>query len=489
MKPKSLVILFSLLPCLAFAGGIDDRINADLSRRGITPSVQSDPARLVRRYYLVTTDRLPTESQVRQFIARPDKVALVDSLLASDGFVRKQVLKWGDLFRIKSEFPSCMWPNAVQAFNKWMTEEFRANTPYNEFIAKILTSTGSNFRVPQTNFFRAGSDRSPAKFTSDIALIFLGRRQSPSGWEPFFSQIKFKGTKEWKEEILCLDIDAEPLQAELGGRTVVLQEGTDYRIPFVKWLTASDNRELARAFANRLWFWLTGTGIISPVDDIEGRTPTCQALLDYLTDSFIASGFDVRRLAREILLSDAFSRSTITNATNAGDNTGFSHYIQTRLTSEQICDGLCDITGVFDKYSSRAPEPFTNFPISTHANEVCDGTITTTQLDIFGRPSRDVALESARDNSVNAKQILYLLNSTDIQEKLRTSPVLAKLSGISDTGEMINAIYLRVLARPATKEEVSAVNRWAASCGAGRRKLAESLTWALINTDEFLFMN
>lgn len=490
MRPVFFIFLLLLLPLHAKAGEIDRIAETYLAGKGIPASGRSDAARLARRYYLTVTDRIPTVEQAEAFIKNPDREALVDSLLASDGFVRKLVLKWGDLLRIKSEFPSCMWPNAVQAFNKWLTEEFRANTPYDEFVRHLLVCSGSNFRVPQTNFYRAGSDRTAAKFTSDVALLFLGQRSAPAEWLPFFCQVKFKSSKEWKEEILCLDIDAVPdsFKQTLGSDSVTLQPDTDFRIPFAEWLTSRNNRDFARAFANRFWFWMTGCAIIDPVDDIAGREPSCPALLDYLTDSFIASGFNVRSLAREILLSDVFCRSTLSVPGNISDRSGLSHFRQTRITAEQLCDAICDITEVHDLYSSRAPEPFTNFPPGTHINEVCDGTITTPQLDIFGRPSRDMALENSRDNSVNAKQILYLLNSTTIQDKLTKSPYLKSLN-IYALRSTIDTIYLRVLSRHASREETDAFLKWTSTTGEDGRKNIESLVWALLNTDEFLFLN
>ncbi|MBR1868992.1 MAG: DUF1553 domain-containing protein [Bacteroidales bacterium] len=497
MKKTSFILVLLLAAGICRAGGIDRSIGARLEREGVRPSAISDPERLVRRYFLVVTDRIPTEAQTRAFLRNPDREALVDSLLSSDGFTGNLVLKWGDLLRIKSEFPSCMWPNAVQAFNKWLTEEFRANVPYDRFVRDLLSGTGSNFRSPQVNFYRAGSDRSPAKFASDAALLFLGRRDAPEDWQAFFSQVKFKSTKEWKEEILCIDIDAPAPAApiSLGEKGVYLKEGSDYRKPFIDWLTSRDNRDFAMAFANRLWFWIMGKGIIEPVDDLGGGAKASNPmLLDYLTDRFITSGFDVRALAREILLSDAFARSTLVPDSDLCDDSLFAHFIQSRLTAEQICDAICDITGVPDKYSSRAPEPFTNFPAGTRAVEVCDGTITTPQLDIFGRPSRDAALESGRDNSVTAKQMLYLLNSTDIQDKLRTSPWLKAAKWNGDTGKMVDDIYMRVLSRHAEEKETAAVRKWAAGLRrqgikTGSREVAEALVWALLNTDEFLFLN
>jgi hypothetical protein len=474
---------------------VDREVNALLRERGLTPSGPAENDYLARRIYLVMTARIPTADQTRAFLRNPDRIALVDSLLASEGWVELQVLRWGDMLRIKSEFPSCMWPNAVQAYNKWLTDRFRSGVGYDQIVYSLLTATGSNFRQPAVNFFRAGNDRSPAKFASDAALLFLGRRSAPESWQPFFSQVKFKSSKEWKEDILWLDIDVPepPRPVRLEGREIPLRHGEDWRVPFAQWMTAPGHREFARAFCNRLWSWLMGYGIIEPVDDLSGG-PVNPALLDALTDFFLESHYDIRALAREILTSEAFARSTRTAAGNQADATGRlgSHYPLRRLDSEPLNDAVCDITGVPDLYASRAPEPFTNYPPGTRAVEVGDGTVTTPQLDLFGRPSRDVALESGRDGSVNAKQALYLLNATTLQEKLARSPWLESLDkGDRDPEGAVREIYLRVLSREATPAEVEAVLRWSSRfSGYTRfRKTNESLVWALLNSDEFIFLN
>lgn len=474
---------------------VDREVNALLQERGLTPSGPAENDYLARRIYLVMTARIPTADQTRAFLRNPDRIALIDSLLASDGWVEMQVMRWGDMLRIKSEFPSCMWPNAVQAYNKWLTDRFRSGEGYDKIVYALLTASGSNFREPAVNFFRAGNDRSPAKFASDAALLFLGRRNAPESWQQFFKQVKFKSSKEWKEDILWLDIDApEPWQpVNLEGRSITLRHGEDWRVPFAQWMTAPDHREFARAFCNRLWSWLMGYGIIDPVDDLTGANVN-PALLEALTDLFLASGYDIRTLAREILTSETFARSTHTAPGNQADAMGRlgSHYPLRRLDSEALNDAVCDITGVPDLYSSRAPEPFTNYPPGTRAVEVGDGTVTTPQLDLFGRPSRDVALESGRDGSVNAKQALYLLNSTTIQEKLSKSPWLDSLDkGDRDATRVVQEIYLRVLSREATPAEIDAVLRWSTRFPAYTRfrKTNEALIWALLNSDEFIFMN
>ena len=76
------------------------------------------------------------------------------------------------------------------------------------------------------------------------------------------------------------------------------QAGREGRAPaseLAAWITSKDNPYFARSYVNRLWGYLFGVGIIEPLDDIRaGNPPTNPELLDYLTEEFIKSGFDVR---------------------------------------------------------------------------------------------------------------------------------------------------------------------------------------------------
>ena len=103
----------------------------------------------MRRTYLVTTGMLPTLEQTKDFLINKDRSLLIDKLLESESFNQNLALKWGDLLKIKSEFPSNIWPNGVQAYNKWILQMISANTKYDKFVYELLTATGSNFRTPQ----------------------------------------------------------------------------------------------------------------------------------------------------------------------------------------------------------------------------------------------------------------------------------------------------------------------------------------------------
>src|SRR4029079_17910224 len=67
------------------------------------------------------------------------------------------------------------------------------------------------------------------------------------------------------------------------------------------WMTSPDNMYFARSYVNRLWGYLLGVGIMEPIDDIRaGNPPSNPELLDYLTQEFISSDFNIRHVVQLI---------------------------------------------------------------------------------------------------------------------------------------------------------------------------------------------
>ena len=89
---------------------------------------------------------IPTALEARDFILdqSPNKRAvLIDRLLARDEFADYWAMKWSDLLRVKAEFPINLWPNAAQAYHRWIRTAIRNNMPFDEFARELLTSSGS----------------------------------------------------------------------------------------------------------------------------------------------------------------------------------------------------------------------------------------------------------------------------------------------------------------------------------------------------------
>jgi len=142
----------------------------------------------IRRIYLDVIGTLPTAQDVRDFLADADsakRAKLIDRVLQRDEFADYWALKWSDLLRVKSEFPINLWPNAVQAYHRWIHTSIFDNVPYDRFVQEMLKSSGSNFRVGQVNFYRAMQGNDPTTIAKTVALTFMGTGLKPgprSGW-------------------------------------------------------------------------------------------------------------------------------------------------------------------------------------------------------------------------------------------------------------------------------------------------------------------
>ena len=484
-----------LLPCKTIkANEIDTYVNEVLQEKGFTPSALCSDESFIRRTYLVTTGKLPSIQVVISFLKDIDsnkRSKLINKLLSANEYVDFQALKWGDLLRIKSEFPSNLWPNAVQAYNRWVRVSIRDNKPYNQFVKELLLSSGSNFRSPEVNFYRAFQSKSAKNIAANVSLLFLGTRDSDSALSVFFSQIKYKATEEWKEEIVYNENDiSSPIHEVLmsDGTTIELPTNNDFRVSFVNWLTSPSNTQFAEVIVNRIWYWLMGTGIVHQPDDFNASNPPSNPkLLKYLANELMTHHYDLQYIFRLILNSNTYQRSSETNASNMGDNKYFSHYQLRRLTAEEFVDAIGTITGINDTYMSRVPEPFTFLPTESGAINIGDGSITSTSLEMYGRASRDVSYESDRNNNPSTKQVLFLLNSPQINDKIKNSKTLKGITdNATDVNNLIDNMYLLILSRYPTKNESQILNEYATNNKLNKNQLSNDLVWSLLNTREFI---
>lgn len=480
---------------------IDALVLVTLKERGIQPANLCSDWVFIRRVYLDVLGTLPEPAKVRKFLAdgRPDKrAALIDALLAREEFADYWAMKWCDLLRVKAEFPINLWPNAVQAYHRWIHDAIRENKPYDQFARELLTSSGSNFRVPPVNFYRAIQGQEPSVIAEAVALTFMGARMESwpearrSNMAVFFSRIAYKKTAEWKEEVVCLNpAPAEALKAVLpDGVTVQIPPDKDPREVFADWLIAPENPWFARNIVNRIWAWLLGRGIIHEPDDIRPDNPPVNPkLLAYLEKELATAHYDLRHIYRTILNSRTYQQSSIPRSEHPDAEALFAHYLVRRLDAEVLIDALCRIFGGGEGYSSLIPEPFTFIPDHQRTIALADGSITSQFLEMFGRPARDTGLESERNNLPTDAQRLHLLNSTHIQHKIERSGRLRNLIQTSrrNRRHVIRAIYVSILSRDPTEAELAAAEEYARTGGLSPQQAAGDLAWALINTKEFLY--
>ena len=514
MKRFFAAVLFVMIPLLrsgaepaAPVKSVDGYVAARLEADGFPFSGLCSDAVFVRRVYIDVLGVLPTAEEVRRFLSdkSPDKRAeLIDELLQRPEFADYRALQWCDLLRVKSEFPSNLWPNAVQAYHRWIRDALRSNMPYDQFARALLTTSGSNFRDPPVNFYRPFQQREPRRIVETVALVFMGMRLETAdltemqrlGMDAFFGKIAYKKTAEWKEEIVYFDpeqtfLDPETQQpvvpVPLAGQPVLLGQFDDPRVAFADWLTAPENPWFAKAMVNRIWFSLLGRGIVHEVDDFRPDNPAWSPeLLAFLENELVSGGYDVVRIYRMILNSSTYQQSSLPTAENAADEAGFSHYRVRRLDAEVLIDAICQITGTTEEYSSAIPEPFTFIPEANRSVTLADGSIKSQFLEMFGRPGRDSSLVSDRNNGLSVFQTLHLLNSSHIQNKILRGPRLRTLmESAPGNSDRVSLLFLEILSPMPTPEEQAIAQDYIASSKQVDDGFCD-VAWALINSSEFV---
>ncbi len=126
------------------------------------------------------------------------------------------------------------------------------------------------------------------------------------------------------------------------------------RIELANWLSSADNPLTARVYANRVWSWLMGQGIVSSINNFgtTGTAPTHPELLDWLASELIRSGWSTKHLVRTIVLSNAYRRCVVESGERekAADpfNSLYWRGHMRRLSVESIRDAMLSISGELD---------------------------------------------------------------------------------------------------------------------------------------------
>lgn len=475
---------------------IDALVQDSLAASDLSMAAPCSDAVFLRRLWLDLCGTLPDRQGVEAFLsdASLDKrIRIIDTFMGSEAYVDFITLRWCDLLRVKSEYPVNLWPNAVQAYHRWVKEAVVENRPYDRFARELLTGTGSNFRVPAANFYRVAPTKSPSDLAGVVSFTFMGQPLDSLGdgaatdLAGFFAALGFKRTQEWKEEIVYWNGSAsgETEYRLPDGTALRLPSREDAREPLAKWMTAEANPWFAACVVNRLWYWFNGYGLYEDADDIS--SPCLNAdLVAYLSGELVSSGYDLQHVSRLILSSRTYQQSCLPRGDSV--SSPFASYQVRPMEAEVLADALHQLIGISFLYTSPIPEPFTFIPPDTRTIALADGSITSPFLETFGRPSRDSGKLGERSVEASAAQRLYLLNSEDMHSHL-TARRLADLVGAVGRSpvEWTDALYLSILSRePSREERQEFLSLFREQKGQGRRAFVD-LAWALINSKEFQF--
>ena len=467
---------------------IDTLVYDKLKQVKVLPSGVCDDSDFVRRLHLDLTGLPPEPDAVKAFLAdpRPSRVKreeLIDKLVGNPDFVEFWTNRWADLLQVNRKF---LGDPGATAFRKWIKDAVAGNMPYDQFAYKLLTGTGSNVAKPEAAY--AKILRNPTDAMENTTHLFLAirfncnkchdhpfERWTQSQYyelSSFFAQVsrkedpKFKGQKTEATAVM----GAQPLVEIIEDGTTgdVKNERTGQvakavfpfthagtpkaegprRVQLAKWITSKDNPYFAKSYANRVWSYLLGTGIIEPVDDIRaGNPPTNPQLLDKLTEEFVNSGFNVQQLIKTICKSRTYQHDVATNKWNADDNVNYSHALARRLPAEVLYDSIHRAAGA----TSRLPGAVRAVQLVDSRVQIPGGF-----LDLFGKPPRESACECERQSGMQLGPVLSLLTGPVLADALRdpTNRIAKLAAAEKDDAKLVEELYLAVLCRKPTADEL-----------------------------------
>ena len=490
-------------PTLASNNEIDELVWRKLRKLGIVPSELSDDPAFLRRVYLDTIGRLPRPKEVEAFLddRTPTKrTKIIEHVLESPQFADYWALRFADVLLVDQE---ALGERGAFEFHQWLRRQFVENRPYDEWVRELVTASGNTGKFGPANFYRAL--RTPEDLTKAVSQAFLGIRLDCAqchhhpfekwGQEDFYGlagyfngiqRKKLDDTRELifhgghadskmpltKEVVLTRPLDGDPSDSVKDG---------DPRFQLAEWITADKNPWFSRLVVNRLWKNFLGRGLVEPVDDLRTTNPASnEPLLDYLAQSLVQSGYDLKHVMRQIMQSRVYQLSNATNATNFDDEQNFSHHVEKRLASAVLLDAISDVTG--------SPEHFAGMPTGTRAVELWDNRMPSYFLDTFGRSARKNPCECGASNDPTMAQTLHLMNAPEIDAKIsaKDGRIAKLLAAKAERDEVVKSLCLSALGRlPSPKEKTVAAQLFKQQ---SKQQAAEDFMWALLNSYDFLFV-
>lgn len=473
-------------------------------------------ASFLRRVFLDTVGVPPTVDEARAFLddVDPDKRSrLIDRLLRDERFADGWMSFWLDLL---AENPTLLNQSmgSTGPFRWFLHDSLRDRKPLDRMVTELISMRGGAAEGGSAGFAMASENDSPMAAKGHIiASAFLGVElqcarchDSPyhsTTQEDLYSlaamlsrkpvtvpktsrvPAAFFENQEVRKSLIQVTLQANqsvPAQWPFASVTGVtdgenidrlMQNPTDTRERLAALITAPQNVRFSRVVVNRIWKQLIGAGLVQPVHDWEGNTPSHPELLNWLAQELIANDYDFRHVVRLILTSKAYQRAAVgRNIAASAEQRFFNAPERRRLTAEQIVDSLHHATGrpidveeltfvhdgrrelgqrqtlgkptrawMFGDLKNERDRPSLSLPKARAVVDV---------LEAFGWTGARQMPITERETDPNVLQPGVLANSTLSMSLTRVShqSTLAKLAIEAESPEsLVDTLFLRILSR------------------------------------------
>ena len=556
--------------------GIDRFTLKRMRENGLSPSSPTAPETLLRRVFFDLTGLPPTPGDVTDYLAadRETRYAeLVERLLASPRYGERWAQPWLDLARFAETdgFEHDKVRPTAWKYRDWVVRALNSDIGFDEFTRLQLagdvlypddpdsqTATAFCLSGPDMPDVNSQVERKHTllnEMTGTVGEVFLalqlGCAQCHDHMYDPISQADFYRFRAFFEPAVHVkrDVPVSTLaDAKEASATSHILERGDWRrqgeivkasfpeavnvagtglrsdrsdlrrAELAEWLVDGDAQALvARVIVNRIWQQHFEKGLAANASDfgVMGAEPTHPELLDWLAAELIRSGWQLKSLHRQIVLSSTYRQSSLTPDSRLRcreldpENQWLSHFPRRRLQGEMVRDAMLSVS---DSLNAEMGGPGVRPPLPPEMKQ----TLLRRQWDVtpdshqhlrrsvyvfarrnlryplfaaFDRPAANKSC-ARRQTSVTAPQSLWLLNSTEAMEAARRLARSILLSADETQSEaLIRESVLRVYGRHAGAEEVRLLGEFWHSQSGSNSDVLEKLCLALMNTNEFLFID
>ena len=511
---------------------INGRVRQGWEDNEIKASDPADDAEWVRRVHLDVLGHIPEGDVVDKFLKDRDpakRAKLIDTLLDDEAYVRNFTTIWTNLC-IGRGTPRRVSRNGMQ---KFFREAFARNRPWDQVVFDLISAEGHFEENGAVNYLLAqmAMNDEMVQATAKTARLFLGLQiqctqchnhpfndwQQDRFWQfnSFLRQArKIDHRKPDPEtgrlvddysEIVFRQFDypvfyerrnglmqmADPtfMNANFELKAFKLNEidpnETNLREELAKLAIEGEKPWIAMAMVNRMWGQFFGYGFTKPIDDMGPHNPASHPELhDRLAAEFVKSNYDIKQLIRWICNSEAYNltsqlrRDKDNELDNpaAGELPLFSHMYVKSMEAEQLYDSLIVATSAHK--SGRA-----NWEQAERQRQQWMGQF----IIAFGTDEGD---EATTFNGT-IPQALMMMNGDLVKNAVsaeKGSSLREALENSDPDASKIRQLYLATLSRyPSSREATMAMRLVRGS----RDKLAayQDLFWALLNSNEFIFVH
>jgi len=253
---------------------------------------------------------------------------------------------------------------------------------------------------------------------------------------------------------------------------------TASRMDLAEWFVQPDNPLTARVAVNRFWQQFFGTGLVKTSEDLgaQGDVPSHPELLDHLTVSFIESGWDVKALIKQIVLSKTYRQSSVSTSeqfAKDSENRNLARGSRFRMDAEMIRDQILATSGqlVHTMYgkSVKPPQPDGLWKSVTMIGErfradageaIYRRSLYTywkrgmppPQMTILNAPIRDACV-ARRERTNTPTQALLLLNEGEYLKAARSLAQKALEAEAKDEPKLLAFVYETVTSKLPDEKE------------------------------------